>query len=81
MLGLEAAAAGLVAPGTTCLNLVSGVYAKWYGDKLRALGANVIEHTVPFDESIDPSDVEQLLKSNPEIDVVSVVHCDTPSAY
>lgn len=79
VLGLEAAAAGLVAPGTTCLNLVSGVYAKWYGDKLRALGANVIEHTVPFDDSIDPSDVEQLLDSNPEIGVVSVVHCDTPS--
>ncbi len=58
VLGLEAAAAGLVAPGTTCLNLVSGVYAKWYGDKLRSLGATVIEHTVPFDDSIDPSDVE-----------------------
>jgi pyridoxamine--pyruvate transaminase len=79
VLGLEAAAAGLVAPGTTCLNLVSGVYAKWYGDKLRSLGATVIDHSVPFDDSIDPNDVEQLLDSNPEISVVAIVHCDTPS--
>lgn len=79
VLGLEAAAVGLVGPGTTCLNLVSGVYAKWYGDKLRSLGAKVIEHTVPFDDSIDPGDVERLLDSNPDVDVVAVVHCDTPS--
>jgi pyridoxamine--pyruvate transaminase len=79
VLGLEAAARGVVSAGSTCLNLVSGVYAKWFGDWLRALGATVIEHEVPFNSSIDPADVEALLDAHPEIGVVSIVHCDTPS--
>ena len=41
VLGLEAAARGLVAPGMRCLNLVSGVYAAWFGDWLREYGADV----------------------------------------
>jgi pyridoxamine--pyruvate transaminase len=79
VLGLEAAARGVVTAATTCLNLVSGVYAKWFGDWLRALGATVIEHEVPFNSSIDPADVEALLDAHPEIGVVSLVHCETPS--
>ena len=31
VLGLEAAARALVRPGTTAINLVSGVYGKWFG--------------------------------------------------
>ena len=79
VLGLEAAARGVVTASTTCLNLVSGVYAKWFGDWLRALGATVIEHEVPFNSSIDPADVEALLDAHPQIGVVSLVHCETPS--
>jgi pyridoxamine---pyruvate transaminase len=79
VLGLEAAARGLVREGTTCLNLVSGVYGKWFGLWLRDLGAKVIELEVPYNEAIDPADVERALKANPEIAVVSVVHSETPS--
>ena len=71
--------AGRCHRGSTCLNLVSGVYAKWFGEWLRALGANVIEHEVPYNSSIDPADVESLLAQHPEISVVAVVHCETPS--
>src|SRR5579859_5240888 len=55
VLGLEAAARGLVAPGMRCLNLVSGVYAAWFGDWLREYGADVVELRVPYDEAIDPA--------------------------
>jgi pyridoxamine--pyruvate transaminase len=79
VLGLEAAARGVVTAGSTCLNLVSGVYAKWFGDWLRALGANVIEHEVPYNSSVEAADVESLLAQHPEIGVVAVVHCETPS--
>ena len=37
VLGIEAAARGVVRPGLKCLNLVSGVYAKWFGDWLRSV--------------------------------------------
>ena len=40
VLGLEAAAKGLVTAGTSVLNLVSGVYRKWFGYWLADLGAD-----------------------------------------
>jgi len=79
VLGLEAAARALVRPGLKALNLVSGVYAAWFGDWLREYGAEVIEHTVPYDEAIDPADVARALAANPEIELVAIVHSETPS--
>lgn len=79
VLGLEAAARGLVRAGTTCLNLVSGVYGKWFGLWLKDQGANLIEVEVPYSEAIDPADVERALKQNPDVAAVSVVHSETPS--
>jgi pyridoxamine---pyruvate transaminase len=79
VLGLEAAARALVQPGTRALNLVSGVYAAWFGDWLRDYGAEVIEHTVPYDEAIDPTDVARLLDENEGIELVALVHSETPS--
>ncbi|HEX6461331.1 MAG TPA: alanine--glyoxylate aminotransferase family protein [Thermoleophilaceae bacterium] len=79
VLGLEAAARALIRPGTRALNLVSGVYAAWFGDWLRDYGAEVIEHVVPYDEAIDTADVARLLEENEGIEFVSVVHSETPS--
>jgi pyridoxamine--pyruvate transaminase len=79
VLGLEAATRGIVTPDTTCLNLVSGVYSKWYGEKLRVLGPTVIEIEVPFDSAIDPDTVEEAFRDHPEIGMVAVTHCETPS--
>jgi pyridoxamine--pyruvate transaminase len=79
VLGLEAAARGLVKPGTRCLNLVSGVYAAWFGDWLREYGAEVHEVRVPYDEAIDPAAVERALEEHGPIELVSVVHSETPS--
>ncbi len=79
VLGLEAAARGLVTPGTKCVNLVSGVYSKWFGERLQALGADLVELEAPYDSCIDPSDVEAALRENPDVTIVSVVHCETPS--
>jgi pyridoxamine---pyruvate transaminase len=79
VLGLEAAARGLVRPGMRCLNLVSGVYAAWFGDWLREYGAEVDEVRVPYDEAIDPSAVERALEERGPFELVAVVHSETPS--
>lgn len=79
VLGLEAAAKGLVQPGMKCLNLVSGIFGKWFGDWLRALDAEVIEIEVPWNQAIDPAQVEHVLQANPDIRIVGVVHSETPS--
>jgi pyridoxamine--pyruvate transaminase len=62
-----------------CLNLSSGVFGKGYGDWLRAWGAVVYEIDMPYDEAVDPADVERMLREHPEIEVVAVVHSETPS--
>ena len=79
VLGLEAAARGLVSDGTRCLNLVSGVYASWFGDWLREYGAEVSEVRVPYDEAIDPAAVERALADDGPFELVSIVHSETPS--
>ncbi len=79
VLGLEAAARGLVRPGDKVLNLVSGVFGKGMGMWLTDFGADLHEIEVPYDDVIDPGDVERFLESNPDTTMVAVVHCETPS--
>ena len=79
VLGLEAAGRGLVHPGTPVLNLVSGVFGKGMGYWLKDFGAELHELEVPYNDSVDPADVERYLDEHPEIEVLTVVHCETPS--
>ncbi len=79
VLGLEAAGRGLVQPGTPVLNLVSGVFGKGMGYWLKDFGAELHELEVPFNDSVDPVDVERYLDEHPEIEVLTVVHSETPS--
>jgi pyridoxamine--pyruvate transaminase len=79
VLGLEAAARSLVRPGMPVLNLVSGVFGKGMGYWLRDFGAELHELEVPYNDAVDPTEVERFLQSHPEIELVAVVHCETPS--
>ncbi len=79
VLGLEAAGRGLVHPGTPVLNLVSGVFGKGMGYWLKDFGAELHELEVPYNDSVDPADVKRYLDEHPEIEVLTVVHSETPS--
>ena len=79
VLGLEAAARAVLRPGAHCLNLVSGVFGKGLGQKMLSAGAELSEIEVSYDDAIDPADVEEAFARDPSIEVVSVVHCETPS--
>ncbi|MFT4038295.1 MAG: alanine--glyoxylate aminotransferase family protein [Thermomicrobiales bacterium] len=79
ILGLEAAAAGLLSPGDKVLNLVSGVFGKWFEDFIHRYGGETIELAVPYNDAIDPEDVRKALQANPDIKFLSVVHSETPS--
>ncbi|MDY6860181.1 MAG: alanine--glyoxylate aminotransferase family protein [Pseudomonadota bacterium] len=79
VLGLEAAAHSLIAPGDTVLNLVSGVYGAGYGEWLRPRAQAFHEIRVPYDDVIDPAAVAAFLGAHPETAVVAVCHHDTPS--
>ena len=79
ILGLEAAARSLVNKDTSCLNLVSGVFGKWFGFWLKDIGADLHEIEVPYDEAVTAEAVDAYLTEHPEITVVSMVHSETPS--
>jgi pyridoxamine--pyruvate transaminase len=77
--GLEAAAASLIGPDDVVLNLASGVYGKGFGYWSARYNKELVEIEVPYNEAIDPAQVEAAFKKRPDIKIVSVVHHDTPS--
>ncbi len=79
VLGLEAAARSLVHPGMQVLNLVSGVFGKGMGTRLKALGADVAELEVAYNDVVDPGAVAGYLDEHPGTELVTVVHSETPS--
>jgi pyridoxamine--pyruvate transaminase len=79
VLGLEATAASAIGPDDVVLNLVSGVFGKGYSSWARRHAREVIEVEVPYDRSVPPERVAGALASRPDVTVISVVHCETPS--
>ena len=77
VLGLEAAARSLVRPGMPVLNLVSGVFGKGMGYWLADFGAELHELEVPYNDAVDPGDVDRFLTEHPGTGLVTVVHCET----
>jgi pyridoxamine--pyruvate transaminase len=61
------------------LNLVSGVFGKGMGYWLAAFGGELHELEVPYNDAVDPEEVDRFLSEHPEIELVTVVHCETPS--
>ena len=76
---IEAAAASLIGPDDVVLNLASGVYGKGFGYWSARYNKELVEIEVPYNEAIDPQQVEDAFRKRPDIKVVSLVHHDTPS--
>lgn len=57
ILGIEAMAAGISAPGRTILNVVTGPYGSLFGKWLERGKATVVEVKVPFDEVVTGKEV------------------------
>ncbi len=79
VLGLEAAAASLITPEDTVLNLASGVYGKGFGYWAARYTNKLLEIDTAYNDTIDPQAVREMLKQHPEISIVCVCHHDTPS--
>ncbi len=79
ILGLEAAGRACVRPGMEVLNLTSGVFGRGMGEWLGLWGATVHEVAVPFDDAVTVDAVEAALRAHPHVELVAVVHSETPS--
>ena len=76
VLGLEAAARSLVRPGTPVLNLVSGVFGK--GMALVGVDRQADRRATPYNV-VEPDAVDRYLREHEDIELVTVVHSETPS--
>lgn len=79
VIGLEAAAASLIAKGDRVLNLASGVYGKGFGYWAARYSDTIDEIEVAYDDVIDPEAVRAHLAAHPDTAIVCVCHHDTPS--
>ena len=79
ILALEAATRSLVSPGMKILNLVQGVFGKGTGYWLRDFGGDVHEIEVLYNQAVDPEQVRDFLKQNPDTQMITMVHSETPS--
>jgi hypothetical protein len=67
VLGLEAAAASLIARDDVVLNLASGVYGKGFGYWAKRYCAELVEIETAYNEAIDPAEVAAAFDKRPDI--------------
>jgi aspartate aminotransferase-like enzyme len=75
--GLESAVANLVSPGERVLAVTIGAFGDRFADLAQAFGAGVVRYTLPWGESADPEDLEDLLSREPDIATVLITHNET----
>lgn len=80
MLGLDAAVANTVKEGTKVLVVDNGVYGEGFADLVRLYGGRPITLGLDWRRPADLHAVERALEVNKDVEVVTLVHCDTPSA-
>ena len=76
---IEAMAASVIGPNDVVLNLASGVYGKGFGYWAARYCKRLTEVEVAYNDAIDPEQVAEALRANPDVTIVSTVHHDTPS--
>ena len=76
----EAAQVSLVRPGTKALTIANGKFGERWQDIYDAYGVEQVKIDVPWGSAADPARVEQALKDDPDISVVTVVHSETSTA-
>ncbi len=80
MLGLEAAVANSVKPGTKVLVVDNGVYGSGFTDLVKMYGGRPVVMGLDWRLPADPTAVDRWLEKERDVGVVTLVHCDTPSA-
>lgn len=79
IIGLEAAVASLVSPGEKVLAMSSGIYGDGFANFVRMYGGTPVTVKFPYDEIVKPEEVERVLEKEKDIEVATLVHCETPS--
>jgi len=80
ILGLEAAIASLVEPGTEVLCLSNGLYGDGFADFVESYGGEATLVSAEYDDPLPIAELESVLAEGAtDFDVATLVHCETPT--
>ena len=80
ILGLEAAVASLVEPGTEVLCLSNGLYGDGFADFVESYGGEATVVGADYDAPLPLADLDAVLGDDDhEFDLATMVHCETPT--
>lgn len=74
---MEASLVNTVSPGEKVLCVVGGKFGERFGEIAKAYGMNPIIHNVEWGKSFKVSEIEKILKENPDIKAVTCQACET----
>jgi alanine-glyoxylate transaminase/serine-glyoxylate transaminase/serine-pyruvate transaminase len=81
LMGLEIAIANMVRKGDRVVVIANGVYGEGFADIVRAYsGEPILVASSDWRRSVDLGELERSLEKNGEADLITLVHCGTPSA-
>ena len=81
ILGLEAAIANTMRRGDKVIVVANGVFGEGFADIVRMYGGNpVLVSSENWRRGVDLSELERALERNRDAELLTIVHCDTPSA-
>ncbi len=76
----EATQASLAKPGSKAVTIATGKFGERWQDVYDAYGVLQVRINVEWGKTVDPAELEQVLKDNPDTSVVTVVHSETSTA-
>jgi serine---pyruvate transaminase len=80
----EACQINLTKPGSKVITIAGGKFGERWQDVYDAhqhtLGVEQIKINVPWGSAVDPAQIEQALKDNPDVSAVTLCHSDTSTA-
>ena len=80
ILGLEAAIASLVEPGTEVLCLSNGLYGDGFADFVESYGGETTLVSADYDDPLPLAELESVLADGDrDFEVATMVHCETPT--
>jgi aspartate aminotransferase-like enzyme len=78
ILGLEAAIASLVEPGTEVLCLSNGLYGDGFADFVESYGGEATLVSADYDRPLPLAELESVLADG-DFEIATMVHCETPT--
>ncbi len=76
----EAAQVSLIKPGAKAITIAGGKFGERWQDVYNAYGVEQVQINVPWGDAVGPAQVEEALKANPGVSVVTMCHSETSTA-